>query len=128
MRVSSSAEWHPIVKSAERILREASLDNRGILEPPHYREVCLDSRVSKESLKRALVFVNAVVSTLWSQRWPRRDSQSLWKPGKRGTSAKIFGHEVHFALTESARVTMQRSFRRTTKQSLKVYVWNLLML
>jgi hypothetical protein len=52
------------VKSAERILREASLDNRGILEPPHYREVCLDSRVSKESLKRALVFVNAVVSTL----------------------------------------------------------------
>jgi hypothetical protein len=106
IKIDPLARWHPIVKSAERILEQARLDNRGILEPPVYGEPCLDLRVSKESLKRGLKFVNALISALDAEGF----SVSV-KTGKRGTSAKIFGHDVHFALTESARVIGHREVK-----------------
>lgn len=50
IRVDPNAKLHSLVKTAERILKHTKPDDRGILQPPCYREQCLDLYVSKESL------------------------------------------------------------------------------
>jgi len=103
--LNPGTKWHPLVKDAERILKHGGTDERGIFQPPR-NEPCLDLRVSKESLGRALVFVNAVILALEAEGF----SVTL-KPGKHETGAEIFGHRVHFAMAEKAHVVARREVK-----------------
>jgi hypothetical protein len=109
IRIDPGAKWHSLVKAAERILKQSKTDDRGILQPPCYGELCLDLRVSKESVGRALVFVNAVILALEAEGFP-----VTVKPGKHETSAKIFGYDVHFAMAERARVVGRREVKESS--------------
>lgn len=109
IRIDPGARWHSLVKTAERILKQTKPDDRGILQPPCYREVCLDLHVSKESLGRALVFVNAVILALEAEGFP-----VTVKPGKHETSAKISGYDVRFAMAERARVVGRREVKESS--------------
>jgi len=63
LAIDPGSKLHKLVKEADRTLKRAKPDERGILHPP-YNENCLDVRVSKDSLERALIFINAVILTL----------------------------------------------------------------
>ena len=104
--LNKNLKWHRLVKESERILKRASVDVRGILEPPAYGEPCLDLRVSKQSLERALDFVNAVILALEAEGFPVSIER-----GKHETGVKIFGHRVRFALAEKARVVGRRQVK-----------------
>ena len=104
--LNTNLKRHPLVKESERILKRATADARGILEPPAYGEPCLDLRVSKQSLERALDLVNAVIQTLEAEGFPVSVER-----GKHETGVKIFGHRVRFALAEKARVVGRRQVK-----------------
>jgi hypothetical protein len=103
--IDPSTKWHRLVKNADRILKRASTDERGMVQPP-YNEPCLDIRVSKESLSRALNFINAVIVSLEAEGFP-----VTVEHGRHETSALIFGHRVRFTMTESARVIGRREVK-----------------
>ena len=109
IKIDPDAKWHPLIKTAERILKQTEPDDRGILQPPYYRELCLDLHISKVSLQRALVFVNAVILALEAEGF----FVSV-KPGKHQTCAKIFGHDIHFAMAERARVVGRREAKESS--------------
>jgi len=71
--------------------------------------------VSKQSLTRALVFANAVILTLDAEGFP-----VTVRLGKHETSAKIFGHDVHFAMAERARVVGRREVKESSYWTRKV--------
>jgi hypothetical protein len=51
IRLNKNLKWHRLVKESERILKRASVDLRGILEPPAYGEPLIyefPSNLSKE--------------------------------------------------------------------------------
>jgi len=107
--IDPNAKRHPLVKTAERILKQTKPDDRGILQPPWWgSEPCLDLHVPKESLGRALFFVNAVILALEAEGFP-----VTVKTGKHETSAKIFGHDVHFAMAERARAVGRREVKES---------------
>jgi hypothetical protein len=108
LSIDPNAKWHKLVKEAERTLKPSKPDDRGILQPLYYREQCLDLNVSRESLGRALVFINAVILALEAEGFP-----VTVKPGKHETSAKIFGHDVHFAMAERAHVVGRREVKES---------------
>jgi hypothetical protein len=108
--LNTNLKRHPLVKESERILKRATADARGILEPPAYGEPCLDLRVSKQSLERALDLVNTVIQTLEAEGFPVSVER-----GKHETGVKIFGHRIRFALAEKARVVGRRQ--------VKAYSW-----
>ena len=87
---------HKLVKTSEKALKGIQPDEKGILHPP-YRELCLEVRVSKNALERALAFMNAVILCLEADGFPVTLQQ-----GKHGTGAQIFGHRVPFAIVEIA--------------------------
>ena len=95
----------PSLKQGARVcLKQAKPDERCILHPP-YNQNCLDVRVS-DSLVRALNFINAVILTLETERFP-----VSVQIGHHGTGAEIFGHRVPFALVEKARETGRREVK-----------------
>jgi hypothetical protein len=104
--LNTNLKRRPLVKESERILKTAAADWRGILEPPAYGEPCLDLRVSKQSLERALDFINAVIVALETEGFP----VSI-EPGKHETGVKIFGHRVRFAIAEKARAVGRREIK-----------------
>lgn len=104
--LNTNLKRHPLVKESERILKRATADARGILEPPAFGEPCLDLRVSKQSLERALDLVNAVIQTLEAEGFPVSVER-----GKHETGVEIFGHRVRFALAEKARVVGRRQVK-----------------
>ena len=108
-RVEQDARWHKLVKDAEQILSRATADERSILQP-RYDQPCLDLRVSKGSLKRALAFINAVILLLESERFP-----VTVRPERHGTEAQIFGHRVQFAIVEK--------IREVGRREVKEYSW-----
>jgi hypothetical protein len=78
-------------------LRRAQTDERGILHPLR-AETCLDIRVSKSTLDRALSFVNAILRSLEAENF-----SVTVKSGAEGTGAEIFGQRVAFLLVERPR-------------------------
>lgn len=54
---------HPLIELSAKILASCKPDNRGILIPPNG---CLDIEVSRESLPRALIIMNALINILVS--------------------------------------------------------------
>jgi cell division protein FtsB len=107
--VAQEAKPHQLVSAAQKILRRAQADERGILHPLR-AETCLDIRVSKSSLDRALSFVNAILRGLEAENF-----SVTVKSGVEGTGAEIFGQRVAFVLIEKSRVK--------TKREVKEYSW-----
>jgi hypothetical protein len=99
------AKRHKLVTTTERVLKHARPDEKGILRMP-YNQPCLDLRVSKESLERSLMFVNAVILTLEAEGFP-----VSVKEGRHGTGAQIFGHRVSFAVVEKVREKGRREVK-----------------
>jgi hypothetical protein len=91
----------------------ARLDDRHILQRP-WDQPCLDVRVSKDTLDRALNIVNAVILMVEAEKF-----LVSVQSGKHGTTAQVFGHRVPFSLVEKVRqkrrkeITQQYSYTQT---------------
>jgi len=96
---------HKLVKAAEKAMKGVQPDDKGILHPP-YSDPCLEVRVSKTALERALTFLNAVILCLEAEGFAVTVQQ-----GKHGTGAQIFGYRVSFAIVEKLRETGRREVR-----------------
>jgi hypothetical protein len=100
--IDPSAKQHKLISAAARILRHATADARHILYPP-YSEACLDIRVSKGSLDRALAIVNAIILRL--------ESLNFTVTVQKGTdraAVSMDDFRVLFAIVEKARVKSRR--------------------
>jgi hypothetical protein len=111
--IDPEAKKHKLVVVAAKTLSRGQEDSRGILVGKWDQPDCLDIRVTKSSLERALVIANAIVKTLEAEKFA-----ITIQGGKHSTSARIFGQEVPFAITEKAqeigrRVVQEYSWTRT---------------
>jgi hypothetical protein len=71
-----------------------------------YDQPCLELRVSKGTLDRALKFVNAVLLSLEAEGFPVSVQQ-----GNHGTGVQIFGYRVPFAIVEKVREKGRREVK-----------------
>jgi hypothetical protein len=94
------AEQHKLVQSAASLLRRARTDDYGRTEP-HTERPCLDIRVSKELLDRALPLMSTIIFALEENGLPVKVEQG-------STSAHIFGQDIKFAIREDLRVKETR--------------------
>jgi hypothetical protein len=93
-------EQHKLVESSAGLLRRARTDDYGRTEPPPER-TCLNVRVSKELLDRALAVMGTIIFALEDNGFPVKTEQGL-------TSAHIFGQDIKFAIREDLRVKENR--------------------
>jgi hypothetical protein len=113
--VEQNVKQHKLVSAAARIFKHAPSDSRHILYAP-YNEICLDIRVSKSSLDRALAILNAIILKLESLNLSVTVEGS---PDRAGVV--IEGRRALFVLVEKARVISRRQvtqylrFRRRAK-------------
>jgi hypothetical protein len=106
--VDPEAKRHKLVSAAARILKHASSDARHILHPP-YSEPCLDIRVSKGSLDRALGIVNAIIFKLESLK-----HMVTLQTGNDRSGVVIDGRRALFVIVEKTRVKSRREVRQGT--------------
>jgi hypothetical protein len=97
--INPEANRHKFVNATAKALRQAKPDERGILHP-RWDQPCLNVRVSKDSIERALNIMNAVIHLLESEKFP----VTVHADGPRAT-AQAFGHNIPFSIVEKARVT-----------------------
>jgi len=93
-------QQHKLVESSARLLRRTRTDDYGRTIPPTERP-CIDIRVSKKLLDRALPLMNAIVFALEENGFPVKTEQG-------STSAHIFGQDIKFAIREDLRVKETR--------------------
>lgn len=98
--VDPAATRHKLVSAAAKCLTHHEPDNRGIVNS-YWSETCLDVRVSKNSLDRALNIMNAVISQLEAEQFP----VSVKSENKHGTIVQVFGQNVPFSIVEKLRQT-----------------------
>ena len=96
--VTSAMLAHPLVETAKRVLSGAQTIDRGVLRPG--REVdCLDVRVSRACLSRALQITAALLHILEKERFKvlveKRKSES--------TTVMIYGEAIRFGVVERSR-------------------------
>jgi hypothetical protein len=96
--IDVDAKRHKLVTAVEKVLSRGQADSRGILEKRWDQPPCLDVRVSKNSLDRALIFANAIVTALEAAHFP-----ITVQAGKHSTTVLIFGHAVPFAIVEKSK-------------------------
>ena len=106
--VDPEAKRHKLVSAAARILRHATTDARHILHPP-YSEPCLDIRVSKGALDRALAIVNAILLKLESMK-----HTVTLEIGNDRSGVVIDGRRALFVIVEKTRVKGRREVRHGT--------------
>jgi hypothetical protein len=96
--VTNAMLAHPLVESAKRVLSNAQTIDRGVLWPGR-EVVCLDLRVSKACLPRALRIIAALVHMLEKEGFnifaEKRESES--------TCATIYGQTIRFGVVERSR-------------------------
>ncbi len=88
-----SISSHSLIQQARGILAKASADDRGILWT---REQCLDIRVSKTSLDRAMRILASLIATVEAEGF----TVSVGNGHREHTIAKIYGQEIKFGLIE----------------------------
>jgi hypothetical protein len=84
---------HPLIAQTRSVLRNAHADDRKILWT---RESCLDVRVSKDSLDRALRIMAALLTAIEEAGF----TVSVGAGHREQTIAKIHGQEIKFGLLE----------------------------
>jgi len=89
-------DQHKLVESSAGLLRRTRTDDYGRTIPPTERP-CVDIRVSKELLDRALLLMNTIVFALEENGFPVKKEQG-------STSAHIFGQDIKFAIREDLKV------------------------
>jgi hypothetical protein len=104
--VDDNAKRHKLVAVAATTLNRGRVDSHGILERQWEQPQCLDIRVTKNSLSRALNLANALVKTLEAERF-----SVAVEEGKHSTSALIFGQPVPFAIVEKVREVGRREVK-----------------
>ncbi|MGA7593257.1 MAG: hypothetical protein WBW02_22310 [Candidatus Sulfotelmatobacter sp.] len=93
-------EQHKLVELSAGLLRRAGTDEYGRIEPPTERP-CLDVRVSKELLDRALVLLSTILFAFEENGFQVKIEQA-------STSVQIFGQDVKFAILEHLKVKERR--------------------
>jgi hypothetical protein len=89
---------HPLIAAAKRVLSDAQANERGGLWPG--RDVdCMDLRVSKACLSRALNIMAALLHILENEGCKVR----VEKCEKESTAAMIYGEAIRFGLVERSR-------------------------
>lgn len=102
--VDPAAKRHKLVTATERVLKHAHADEKGILVRPH-DQPCIEIRVSKQSLERALAIANALILALEDEGF----SVSVEKEDYRHrTVAQIFSRWVPFDISEKLREKNRR--------------------
>jgi hypothetical protein len=102
--VSEKSVLHKTVSQTRQVLKQASVDSRGILIRP-YRELTLDIRVSKKMLDRAIRLMNAFVLKIESEGItivPENTQQE-----RENFHANVFGQNVDYQLKIQARSDTQ---------------------
>jgi len=89
-------DQHKLVESSAGLLRRTRTDDYGRTIPPTERP-CVDIRVSKELLDRALPLMNTIVFALEENGFPVKTEQA-------STSAHIFEQDIKFAIREDLKV------------------------
>jgi len=100
--VEPEAKRHKLVTATAKALLHAKPDERGMLQPP-WEEDCLDIRVSKNSVERALNIINAVILLLEAESFPVTTHSDRHK-----STAQVFGRNVPFSIVEKAIVKGRR--------------------
>jgi hypothetical protein len=103
LTVPGRSNFHELVRMTREGMSGATPDYRGVSTPPWSAKV-LDVRVSKESLPRALRFLNAVVQTLYAEGF-----EIIVPKERRRAEAKVFGQLVSFAVVEKTTVVGKRT-------------------
>jgi len=93
-------EQHKLVESSCGLLRRAKTDEYGRTQPLTERP-CLNIRVSKELLDRALILMSTIVFALEENGFSVKTDQG-------SSSANIFGQDIKFSITEDLRVKETR--------------------
>ena len=91
---------HKLVASSAALLRRAKTDKYGLIQPPS-EHPCVDVRVAKDLLDRALTLMSTIILTL------ERNGFGV-KVEEGSTSAHIFGQDVKFGIVEDLRVKERR--------------------
>lgn len=103
--VDPAATRHRLVSASAKCLTHHEADNRGLVHA--YRsETCLDVRVSKNSIDRALNIMNAVIALLEAEKFP-----VFVKADDHGTTAQVFGQNIPFSIVEKLRQTRKEVTR-----------------
>src|SRR5580704_11336963 len=96
--VTNAMLAHPLIEKAKRTLSGARTTDRGVLW--RGREVdCLDLRVSKACLPRALRIMAAILHILETEGF----NLLVEKRGSESTSAMIYGEAIRFGVVERSR-------------------------
>lgn len=92
-----AAARHKFVTASAKSLRNATTDNRGIVQAS-WHDAALDIRVSKNSVDRALNIMNAIIMLLESEEFTVAVNAE-----RHGTTAHVFGHDVPFSIVKKTR-------------------------
>jgi hypothetical protein len=94
---------HPLILAARNILHRTSI-SKAILQTP-WNESCLDIRVSKASLGRALATMAAIIAALDQNgvKVSVAPHERQWGGRSIDTSATIFGEKIQFGISERVR-------------------------
>lgn len=106
--INPETKRHKLVAATAKSLAGAKPDNRGILQA-RWDQSCLDVRVSKNTLDRALNILNAVIESLEAEGFPVRV-----RSGRHSTVAQALGHDVPFSIVEKTR---EKGRRQVTEYS-----------
>jgi hypothetical protein len=93
--VDPKAPRHRLIAATSKVLNRGKPDTRGILFRKWDQPECLDIRVTRPSLERALSLANTIVSGLEREKF----AVTIGK-GEPVTHAMIFGHSIPFTITE----------------------------
>jgi hypothetical protein len=104
--IPAEGSEHKLITATTRVLKKARPGEKPILERPA-NQVCFDVRVSKESLDRALRVMCALLIALEAEGF----KVSIDASRRESTSAKIYGQDVRFAVTEDLKVKERREVK-----------------
>jgi hypothetical protein len=100
--IDFAGKQHKIVSATARTLKQAQTDQRQTLQPPRYQP-CLNIRVSKSSLDRALAIVNTILLRLETKGLGVAVQDIPERAG-----VEILGHRVSITVSERTVVKSRR--------------------
>jgi hypothetical protein len=108
---------HPLILKTRNILHHASI-SKAILQMP-WNESCLDIRVSKPSLGRALAIMAAIIAVLEENgaKVKVASSERSWGGRSIETTATIFGENIQIEISERTRQVRVPDSRATPDTS-----------
>jgi hypothetical protein len=107
---------HPLVRQARTLLESQTPDNYHRVTPP-YNQRCLNIRVSKASLRRALLVMDAIVQAVIGMGHKIGIGDKSWE----GTFFTIGSEQVSISMIEK----VDRKERELTKEAKdRPYIWN----